>query len=76
VIRLLALRFSPTRLKKLRERAGMTRTDVAHAARRSEQSVWLWERGKVVPTTETLAHIAPLLDCRIDDFFEEDGTGA
>ena len=49
----------------------MTRTDVAFAARRSEQSVWLWERGRVVPNVETLARVASLLGVHVGDFFED-----
>ena len=63
-------RFSPSRLKSLREAAGLTRTDVGSAVRRSEQSVWLWERGSVRPPTDVLEAIASLLGCTVGDFFE------
>jgi transcriptional regulator with XRE-family HTH domain len=66
-------RFSPTRLTELREAAGLSRTDVAFAARRSEQSVWLWERGKVTPPLEVLAQVASLIGCQVDDFLDGDG---
>ena len=62
--------FSPAQLKYLREQAGLTRTDVAFASRRSEQSVSLWERGRVVPPVDVLVRVASLLDCRVGDFFE------
>jgi transcriptional regulator with XRE-family HTH domain len=41
---------------------------------RSEQSVWLWERGKVKPPVAILEEIAAYLDCGVADFFEEDGA--
>ncbi len=63
--------FSPNRLKTLREHAGLTRTAVAYVAGRSEQSVWLWERGKVAPSVETLERVASLLGVAVGDFFEE-----
>ena len=66
-----AQRFSPSRLRSLREGAGLTRTDVAYAARRSEQSVWLWERGKVVPPTEALERVAHALGVNVGDLFED-----
>jgi transcriptional regulator with XRE-family HTH domain len=67
--------FSPSRLKDLREAAGLTRTQVASFARRSEQSVWLWERGKVTPSIDTLERVASALGCSVTDFFIEDGVG-
>lgn len=66
--------FSPARLKALREEAGVSRTAVAFVAHRSEQSVWLWERGKVKPSVETLERVASLFGCEISDFFEQDGA--
>jgi transcriptional regulator with XRE-family HTH domain len=65
-------RFSPTRLTQLREAAGLSRTDVAFAARRSEQSVSLWERGKVTPSFEVLAQVATIIGCQVDDFLDGD----
>lgn len=66
-----AQRFSPTRLKQLREAACVSRTDVAYAVRRSEQSVWLWERGKVTPPVAIVEQIAAFFDCDVRDFFED-----
>jgi transcriptional regulator with XRE-family HTH domain len=63
-------------LKDLREGAGLSRTDVAFAARRSEQTVWLWERGKVTPPFDVLAQVATLIGCQVDDFLDGDGDGA
>jgi DNA-binding XRE family transcriptional regulator len=63
-------RFSPSRFKELREAAGLTRTAVGYAAGRSEQSVWLWERGKVTPSLDVLAQVAVLIGCQVDDFLD------
>jgi transcriptional regulator with XRE-family HTH domain len=49
---------------------------VAYVANRTEQSVWLWERGKVTPRVETLERIASLLGVSVGDFFERDGAHA
>lgn len=65
-------RFSPTRFKELRERACLSRSAVAFYARRSEQSVWLWERGKVTPPTKVLEDVATVFGCSVGDFFAED----
>lgn len=67
-----AQRFSPIRLRELREAACVSRTDVAYAVRRSEQSVWLWERGKVKPPLTIVEEIAAFLGCDVSDFFEAD----
>ena len=64
-------RFSPYRLKALREDAGLTRTAVAYAAGRSEQTVWLWERGRVTPPVSVLEQVSVLVGCSVSDFFEE-----
>lgn len=69
-------RFSPTRLKTLRERAGLTRTAVAYVAGRSEQSVWLWERGKVTPPVSVLEQVSVLIGCSVGDFFEDGSVEA
>ncbi len=66
-----ATQFSPARLRQLREEACVSRTDVAYAVRRSEQSVWLWERGKVRPPLAIIERIAAFLDCDVRDLFEE-----
>ena len=63
--------FSPSRLREAREAAGVTRTDVAFAVRRSEQSVWLWERGKVRPPLDVVEGIAAFLGCPVAAFFED-----
>ena len=67
-------RFSPSRLRTLRERAGVSRMQLAYEAHRTEQSVWLWERGTVTPSIETLANVAACLGVSVGDFFESDGA--
>jgi DNA-binding XRE family transcriptional regulator len=67
-------RFSPSRLRQLREKACVSRTDLAYAVRRSEQSVWLWERGKVQPPVAIIEQIASFLGCDVQDLFEEDAA--
>jgi transcriptional regulator with XRE-family HTH domain len=38
--------------------------------------VWLWERGKHEPRTQTLERLATALGCSVGDFFEENGSDA
>lgn len=64
-------RFSAEKLECLRNDACLPRSALAYAAQRSEQSVYLWERGRATPSVETLERIASYLDCSVADFFEE-----
>jgi transcriptional regulator with XRE-family HTH domain len=63
--------FSPTRFRAIREAGGFTRIAVAFVAGRTEQSIWLWERGRVVPSVATLEAVANYFDCDVTDFFDE-----
>jgi DNA-binding XRE family transcriptional regulator len=72
---LLVQRFSPVRLKQRREASGLTRTELAYAVGRSEQMVFLWEKGKFVPPTEVLVRIAQALGVDVGDLFEDGSDG-
>jgi transcriptional regulator with XRE-family HTH domain len=63
--------FSGTRLRQLREAAGYSREQVAVAIHRSWNAVYQYERGETSPGAEALAALAALLNCRIDDFYED-----
>lgn len=71
-------RFSPSRLIALRERAGLTRTQLAFYCDVTEQTVYAWERGKTraskpnEPRGGALARIVSTLNCSLDDLFEVD----
>lgn len=64
-------RFLPRRLTEERERAELSRQELATAARCSWYTVYGWERGKFAPSVKALAAIADALGCSIDDLFEE-----
>jgi DNA-binding transcriptional regulator YiaG len=66
--------FSPTRIKELREAAGLSRTALAYLVGRSEQMVWRWENGWHTPPAPTLERLANALECSVGDLFEEDGA--
>lgn len=63
--------FSGKHLRELRERAGVTRVDLAFACRRSEQSVMAWERDRMRPRPELLDQIAATLGVERDELFVE-----
>lgn len=62
--------FSAVRLRQLRTERAMSREALAVAIGRSYPSVHNYERGSVVPPTETVEHIADALGCEIGDLFE------
>lgn len=62
--------FSPAQLRARRERAGLSREQVATAISRSWPSIYGYERGGNVPTTEVLERLADVLGCAVGDFFE------
>src|SRR5215218_1358079 len=64
------IRFSPARLKALRQAADLTRTQLAYRVGRSEQTVWEWERGNITPKIEMLGVMCSVLNCTISDLFE------
>jgi ribosome-binding protein aMBF1 (putative translation factor) len=67
----LTKRFSPSKLRKQREVAGLSREALAVAIDRSWQSVYQYERGRVLPSTEALLRLASALGCELDELCEE-----
>lgn len=63
--------FSGNRLRELREAAGYSREQIAVGIRRSWNAVYQYERGETTPGREAQEALAALLDCRIDDFYED-----
>ncbi len=68
--------FSGKRLRELRERAGVSRMDLAYACRRTEQSIFGWERGRSRPKPDLLDPIASMLGVERDDLFEDQAERA
>ena len=66
-------KFSGTRLRELRKPAGVSAMQLAWACSRSEQTVYLWEQGRMRPMPELLDLIASVLGCSREDLFEDDG---
>jgi transcriptional regulator with XRE-family HTH domain len=63
------------RLRAIRHSAGIRPVDLALAVGRTEQMVYLWERGEVRPSAEILDGIAAFLNCTRDELFDqEDGV--
>lgn len=56
-------------LKQLREKAGLTQTELASDLKVSQQTVAKWECNLALPRTKLLPEIADLLHCSIDALF-------
>jgi DNA-binding transcriptional regulator YiaG len=45
----MAIQMRPNRIKKLRQRTGLTRVQFADKLGVTDVSIWLWENGRCVP---------------------------
>ena len=70
------LRFSPEHLRRLRTRAGLTRTALAYRLDRSADTVGFWERGDSRPRPDFVPRIAAVLGCEVGDLFERIDSGS
>lgn len=61
--------FDGSRLRILRENAGVSRERLAVAIGRSYSAVVQYESGALTPPTRVLAHIADTLGVPVDDLF-------
>ena len=50
----------------------MTRYELAQAAEVSYQAVAQWENGVMVPTADKLPTIAALLECEVNDLYDDE----
>ena len=57
-------------LRELRERRGLTQKDLADKLSLSNKTISKWENERSIPDVFTLLKLAELLDCALDDFFE------
>lgn len=62
--------FSPSRLKALRLRAGLTQTQLAFYADVSSQSVYAWEVGNQQPNAAAFPGLIAALRCELIDLYE------
>jgi DNA-binding XRE family transcriptional regulator len=66
----------PARLHQLRERAGMTREQLAEAAGTSPHSIIKLENGQRAPSLELGMRVARALGCTLDELVAEPEGGA
>ena len=58
-------------LKRIRLENNLTQKDVADFLHISPQSISKWENGEATPSIDFLPLLAELLNCKIDDFFND-----
>ena len=64
-------RFSGTKLRAARERAGLRREHVAFALGVSVSAVGYWESGHATPQVNRLPALCRTLECSVEDLFED-----
>lgn len=64
------MRFSGSRLRQIRRRAGLRVVDVCYRLDLSTRAVYSWEQGKTSPDADHLGRLAALFGVSIDDLFE------
>ena len=68
-------RFSPGRLRALREHTHLSREQFARRIGRSAITVEKYERGEIVPSLEVLGAMAGVLEASVDSLFTEGDPG-
>lgn len=64
-------RFSRAQLRSRRRALGLNLEEIARAVFRSPSTVRAYELGCVIPPTDALPLLAEILECSIDDLFDE-----
>ncbi len=59
-------------IKVLRQKKGLTQSDIAEALCVSQGAVSQWENGIVYPSIEMLKKLAKVLGCTTDEILEEE----
>ncbi|ANE05478.1 helix-turn-helix transcriptional regulator [Corynebacterium crudilactis] len=57
------VKFSHEKFAQLREQKGLTVADFAEIIDVNYKTVWLWAKGKTIPSLESLTIIAHILEC-------------
>lgn len=60
------------RIRELRERRGLTGTELARMTGVTLPAVIGWENGSKTPTTDKLPTIAAVLECEVGDLYDDE----
>lgn len=61
------------RIKAYRDAKRLTQSEFGKMIGVSAQAIHKWEKGICYPDILFLPHLAQILDCQVDDFFQVDG---
>ena len=59
-----------SKIKTLREKAGLKQVDLARKLNVGQSAVAMWETGLVMPRTDKLPKLAEILGCTIDELLK------
>jgi transcriptional regulator with XRE-family HTH domain len=62
------------RIRQVRESRGLTQSHLAKLAGKSIETISNFERGRTIPSIQTLSHMAEALDLPLGQFFALDHT--
>ena len=60
------------KIKAYRKEKDLTQKEFGKLIGISAQAVWKWEQNTCCPDIVFLPHLAHILECTVDDFFEKD----
>ena len=60
------------RIRELRERRGLTGTELARMTGVTPPAVIGWENGLVAPSADKLPVLAAMLDCEVGDLYDDE----
>lgn len=60
------------RIKAYRDASRLTQSEFGKMIGVSAQAIYKWEKGICYPDMLFLPHLAQIMDCKIDDFFQTD----
>lgn len=61
-------------IRKYREAAGLSKSELARKMKVSLPTVCRWEKGEDYPAASRLPDLASALDCTIDDLYRRDSA--
>lgn len=64
------------RIRELRERLGISQSELARRMGVKHTSVIQWETGKTMPTADKLPRLASILEVTIDELYGDHGASA
>lgn len=60
------------KIKQKREAAGFTQNNIASMLSIDRSTIAKWESGEALPRADKLPQLAQILNCKIDDLFDEE----